>query len=53
MSPKGERERKGREKAFESTKRKRPNHCLGTWIASFHALLSKHNSIGIFPSSPI
>jgi hypothetical protein len=37
-------------KAFESTKRKRPSYGSGTWIASFQALLSKHNSIEIFHS---
>jgi hypothetical protein len=31
-------------------KGKRPNHGSGTWIASFQALLSKHNSFGIFHS---
>jgi hypothetical protein len=47
MSPKGERERKGREKLLRALKGKRPNHGSGTWIASFQTLLSKHNSIGI------
>jgi hypothetical protein len=50
MSPKGERDRKGREKLLRALKGKRPNHGSGTWIASFQALLSKHNSIGIFHS---
>jgi hypothetical protein len=50
MSPKGERERKGREKLLRALKGKRPNHSSGTWIASFQALLSKHNSIEIFHS---
>jgi hypothetical protein len=49
MSPKGERERGG-EKLLRALKGKRPNHGLGTWIASFQALLSKHNSIEIFHS---
>jgi hypothetical protein len=33
---------------LRALKGKMPNHGLGTWIASFQALLSKHNSIGIF-----
>jgi hypothetical protein len=35
---------------LRALKGKRPNHGSGTWIASFQALLSKHNSIGIFHS---
>jgi hypothetical protein len=35
---------------LRALKGKMPNHGSGTWIASFHALLSKHNSIGIFHS---
>jgi hypothetical protein len=50
MSPKREIERKGRGKVLRALKGKRPNHGSGTWIASFQALLSKHNSIGIFHS---
>jgi hypothetical protein len=33
---------------LRALKGKRPNHGLGTWIGSFQALLSKHNSIRIF-----
>jgi hypothetical protein len=40
----------GGEKLLRAQKGKQPNHGLGTWIASFQALLSKHNSIGIFHS---
>jgi hypothetical protein len=50
MSPKRERERKRKGKAFDALKGEKPNHGSGTWIASFQALLSKHNSIGIFHS---
>jgi hypothetical protein len=50
MSPKGKREKKGKEKLLRALKGKMPNHGLGTWIASFQALPSKHNSIGIFHS---
>jgi hypothetical protein len=50
MSPKEERERKGREKLLRALKEKRSNDGSGMWIASFQALLSKHNSIGIFHS---
>jgi hypothetical protein len=35
---------------LRAVKGQRPNHDSGTWIASFQALLSKHNSIGIFHS---
>jgi hypothetical protein len=35
---------------LRALKGKRPNHDSGTWIASFQALLSKHNSFGIFHS---
>ncbi|PWZ14777.1 hypothetical protein Zm00014a_011302 [Zea mays] len=50
MSPKGELERKGREKILRALKGKGPNHGSGSWITSFQGLLSKHNSIGIFHS---
>jgi hypothetical protein len=46
MSPKGEREReRGGEKLLRALKGKMPNHGSDMWIASFQALLSKHNSI--------
>jgi hypothetical protein len=35
---------------LRSLKGKRPNHGSGTWITSFQAFLSKHNSIEIFHS---
>jgi hypothetical protein len=35
---------------LRALKGKRPNHGSSTWIASFQALLSKHNSIEIFHS---
>jgi hypothetical protein len=50
MAPKREIERKGREKLLKSLKGKTTNHGSGTWIASFQAFLSKHNSIVIFHS---
>jgi hypothetical protein len=53
MSPKREREKGEGKKLLRALKGKRPNHSSGTWIASFQALLSKHNFIGIsIPSSP-
>jgi hypothetical protein len=37
-------------KLLRALKGKMPNHGSCTWIASFQALLSKHNSFGIFHS---
>ncbi|AQK51550.1 Mediator of RNA polymerase II transcription subunit 15a [Zea mays] len=46
-----EKEREsGGEKLLRALKGKRPNHGSDMWITSFQALLSKHNSFGIFQS---